>query len=97
MSKKISMQDIANRLRISRMTVSKVFKNDTDISSEMRDKVRLMAQEMGYQYTKNEQFDLIVLVPEVFLAKTEDFYTTLYKRLNENAITKKYQSNIKNC
>ncbi len=88
MSKKISMQDIANRLKISRMTVSKVFKNDTDISSEMRDKVRLMAQEMGYQYTKNEQFDLIVLVPEVFLAKTEDFYTTLYKRLNENAITK---------
>lgn len=88
MSKKISMQDIANRLNISRMTVSKAFKNDTDISSDMKEKVRLVAQEMGYQYVKNEQYELIVLVPEIFLAETEDFYTTLYKRLNENAITK---------
>ncbi|WP_162164032.1 LacI family DNA-binding transcriptional regulator [Acholeplasma hippikon] len=88
MSKKVSMQDIANRLNISRMTVSKVFNDDKDISSEMKDKVRLMAQEMGYQYKKNDQFNLVVLVPEVFLAATEDFYTTLYKRLNENAVTK---------
>lgn len=88
MAKKISMQDIANKLNISRMTVSKAFKNDTDISSDMKEKVRLVAQEMGYQYTKNEQYELIVLVPEIFLAETEDFYTTLYKRLNENAITK---------
>lgn len=88
MAKKISMQDIANKLNISRMTVSKAFKNDTDISFEMKEKVRLVAQEMGYQYTKNEQYELIVLVPEIFLAETEDFYTTLYKRLNENAITK---------
>jgi len=27
-------------------------------------------------------------VPEIFLAETEDFYTTLYKRINENAVTK---------
>ena len=53
MSKKTSMQDIADKLNISRMTVSKAFKNDTDISSEMKDKVRLMAQEMGYKYVKN--------------------------------------------
>jgi len=85
MSKKTSMQDIANRLNISRMTVSKAFKNDADISSEMREKVRLMAQEMGYQYAKNDPLSLIVLVPEVFLADTEDFYTTLFRRLNENA------------
>ncbi|PKK93728.1 MAG: transcriptional regulator [Tenericutes bacterium HGW-Tenericutes-6] len=88
MSKKTSMQDIANRLNISRMTVSKAFKNDADISSEMREKVRLMAQEMGYQYAKNDPLSLIVLVPEVFLADTEDFYTTLFRRLNENANVK---------
>ena len=88
MSKKTSMQDIADKLNISRMTVSKAFKNDTDISSEMKDKVRLMAQEMGYKYVKNDKVDLIVLVPEVFLAETEDFYTTLFRRLNENANTK---------
>lgn len=88
MSKKISMQDIADRLNISRMTVSKVFKNDSDISAEMKEKVRLMAQELGYKYTKNDQYSLVVLVSEVFLAETEDFYKTLYKRLNENAITK---------
>jgi len=60
MSKKTSMQDIADKLNISRMTVSKAFKNDTDISSEMKDKVRLMAQEMGYKYVKNDKVDLIV-------------------------------------
>lgn len=88
MAKKVSMQDIANKLNISRMTVSKVFKNDADISSETKDRVRLMAQELGYQYSKNEQFDLIVLVPKNFLSETEDFYTTLFRRLNENAVTK---------
>lgn len=88
MSKKVSMQDIADCLNVSRMTISKTFNDDPDISSDMKERVRLKAQELGYKYTKNDQYDLIVLVPEIFLAETEDFYTTLYKRINENAVTK---------
>ena len=79
MSKKISMQDIADRLNISRMTVSKVFKNDSDISSETKEKVRLMAQELGYQYTKNKQYNIVVLVPEVFLQRPKIFIRLFIK------------------
>ena len=88
MAKKVSMQDIADCLNVSRMTISKTFKDDPDISSDMKERVRLKAQELGYKYTKNDQYDLMVLVPEIFLAETEDFYTALYKRINENAVTK---------
>mgnify|MGYP000847677918 CR=1 FL=1 len=49
MSKKINMTDIAKRLGISKVSVSKALNDKEGVSEELREKVKLIAQEMGYR------------------------------------------------
>jgi LacI family transcriptional regulator len=44
----ITQRDIANELGVTRITVSKALSNSSDISFEMRENVKRIAQEMGY-------------------------------------------------
>lgn len=44
----VTQRDIANALKVSRITVSKALNNYNDISSDMKDKVRRKAEELGY-------------------------------------------------
>lgn len=81
--KKVTMQDIADQVGVSRMTVSKCFQNNDDISVEMKNKIMDVARKLGYVYRKPVRHRVLVLVSEVFLEKTEDFYNSLYKSLNE--------------
>ncbi|MDD4111731.1 MAG: LacI family DNA-binding transcriptional regulator [Herbinix sp.] len=81
--KKVTMQDIADQVGVTRMTVSKCFQNSDDISAEMKEKIMSVAAKLGYVYNKQMRYRVLVLVSEVFLSKTEDFYNSLFKRLNE--------------
>lgn len=81
--KKVTMQDIADQIGVTRMTVSKCFQNSDDISAEMKEKIMSVAAKLGYVYNKQMRYRVLVLVSEVFLSKTEDFYNSLFKRLNE--------------
>lgn len=81
--KKVTMQDIADQVGVSRMTVSKCFQDSDDISVEMKEKILAVAGKLGYIYCKQNRYHVVVLVPEIFLDKTEDFYSGLYKRLIE--------------
>lgn len=81
--KKVTMQNIADEVGVSRMTVSKCFQDSDDISAEMKERIRKVAAKLGYIYSKQARYRALVLVSEVFLAKTEDFYNSLYQRLNE--------------
>ena len=45
---KITMQDIADALDISRVTVSKVFNNQSGVSDSLRELVLEKARELGY-------------------------------------------------
>ena len=42
------MEDIAKRLKVSAVTVSKALKGDPDISEETSRKVKKLAHELGY-------------------------------------------------
>jgi LacI family transcriptional regulator len=46
--KHIKQLDIAKRLGVTRITISKALRNHPDISSEMKDKVKKTADELGY-------------------------------------------------
>lgn len=81
--KKISMQDIATELGISKMTVSKCFKNSEDISRETKQAILKKADEMGYVYKKRVKHRVAVLFSEVYFEPNEKFYNGLYKRLQE--------------
>jgi LacI family transcriptional regulator len=51
----ITQRDIANKLGVTRITISKALNNSSDISFEMRENVKRIAQEMGYIPNHNAQ------------------------------------------
>jgi LacI family transcriptional regulator len=66
------LQDIAEKLNISKVAVSKALNDRKDISSELKKRVKLMASEMGYvpnHLAKNfkfqKSFTIGVLVPNI--------------------------------
>ena len=81
--KKISMQDIATELGISKMTVSKCFNNSEDISEETKQIILKKADEMGYEYKRRIKYRIAVLFSEVYFDSTEKFYNGLYKSLQD--------------
>lgn len=81
--KKITMQTIADELGISKMTVSKAFSGSTDIQEETKNKILLKAKELGYKYNKDKNSNILVLASEIFLQTNEEFYSGLYKKINE--------------
>ncbi len=44
----ITQEDIARKLNVTRITVSKALRDHTDISAAMKERVRMAAEEMGY-------------------------------------------------
>jgi LacI family transcriptional regulator len=44
----ITQRDIANKLGVTRITISKALNNSSDISLKMKEKVKRVSQEMGY-------------------------------------------------
>ncbi len=87
-NKKPTMQDIATTLNISRMTVSKAFKGNQDISEETRQKIYQVATDIGYNYKTLSHMKVLVLANPLFLELNEQFYTKIYKKLVKESITK---------
>ena len=77
------MQDIATELGISKMTVSKCFKNSQDISEETKRIILKKAEAMGYEYKRRLKYSIAVLFSEVYFEPNEKFYSGLYKYLQE--------------
>jgi LacI family transcriptional regulator len=68
----ITQQDIADKLRVSRITVSKALRDHPDISVEMKEKVKNAVEELGYspnliakQLTLRKTFTLGIVVPDL--------------------------------
>jgi LacI family transcriptional regulator len=84
-STKPTMATIASQLGYSTMTVSKCFKNASDISSATCQKVLKTAQSLGYVYQRTTAIKIAVLIKDTFLSKGDTFYNELYQRINERA------------
>jgi DNA-binding LacI/PurR family transcriptional regulator len=66
------LQDIAERLNISKVAVSKALNNHKDISDDLKKRVKQMANEMGYipnhlakNFKSKKSFTIGVLVPSI--------------------------------
>lgn len=71
-TRQITQQDIADSLNVSRITVSKALRNHPDISAEMKEKVKLAVEELGYspnliakQLTLRKTFTLGIVIPDL--------------------------------
>lgn len=71
-SDQVTQQDIADRLNVSRITVSKALRDHPDISAGMKKKVKNAVEEMGYspnliarQLTLKKTFTLGIVIPDL--------------------------------
>ena len=92
MAKTVKMSDIAAKLNISTVTVSKALSDQNGVSEEMRNKIKKLALEMGYQkpVSKPEDrirsFNIGVVVPEGYIEKYQTFYWEMYQEINMAAV-----------
>lgn len=92
MAKSVKMSDIATQLNVSTVTVSKALSDQKGVSDEMRNKIKKLAVEMGYQkpISKPEDrirsFNVGVIVPEDYIEKYQTFYWEMYQEINMAAV-----------
>lgn len=86
MAKAVRMADIAEKLGISIVSVSKALAGKDGVSEEMRAKILATAKELGYQTpaakakTADESYSIGVLVADRFFNENT-FYSNLYRAL----------------
>ncbi len=87
LSKTVRMSDIAEKLRVSTVTVSKALSGKDGVSEELRAKIQHMAEEMGY-HKKSSKTDTAqncstigVIISGQYIEKGHSFYWTLYERI----------------
>ncbi len=81
------MSDIAEKLNVSTVTVSKALAGKEGVSDELRSEILRMAESMGYQKRGNKAKDLSagytvgIVTSRKYIEKGHSFYWTLYERL----------------
>lgn len=83
------MQDIANRVGVSKVTVSKALRGNKDISESMKERIKQAAIETGYIFNidgKSKMNDTTrcigIISAERYFGKEDYFYIDLYKLLS---------------
>ncbi len=84
--KAVRLSDIAEKLGVSTVTVSNALANQRGVSEELREKIKAMATEMGYQAPGSQSVtktavNIGVLVQERYLGNGSSFYWKLYQEL----------------
>lgn len=94
MAKTVKMQDIAGRIGVSTMTVSKALSGKSGVSEETREKIKQLAEEMGYVAPGGEKDDIKksynigVLLSEYYTSSSATFYWRLYQEICTGAVDK---------
>lgn len=110
MSKEIKMKDIADKLGISIVAVSKALSGKSGVSEKLRTKVRRTAEEMGYHYDPaakhkaERSSNVAVLVAERYMNE-DSFYFKFFRHISKilqvsgqyaffHTISKKEEENV---
>lgn len=93
--KSVKMADIADRLQVSTVTVSKALSGKKGVSEEMRVKIKELAGQMGYQAPAASQnkdvkksYNIGVLIPDRYLGNYDSFYLKMYQEVVDRATQK---------
>ena len=97
MKNNVTMQDIANQLGVSKVTVSKALNNKEGVSDQLKAKIKVTAKDMGYRYNAlaralkvSHSFNIGVIIAERFTGDHKSFYTGFYQHLSRVLDTYKY-------
>lgn len=92
MVKTVRLADIAERLGVSVVTVSKALSGQKGVSDELRAKIKTLADEMGYipihssQGERTKSYTIGVVTFESYFAKFASFYWKMYQELATRAV-----------
>lgn len=82
------MKDIAERLNVSSVTVSKALNDKEGVSDELKAKIKKLADEMGYRYNTlaksmkdGKSYNVCVVIPERFTGMAQSFYLKVYQSI----------------
>ena len=89
MAKTVKLADIADRLGVSVVTVSKALSGQKGVGEELREKIIALADELGYRLPSAvEKVNLIkgqsigILIHEKHFSKYNSFYLQMYQMLS---------------
>lgn len=93
MPKAVKLADIAKSLGVSTVTVSKALSGQKGVSEEMREKIKQLADELGYvkivspvKSENRKSYTFGVIVAERYVDGNQSFYWQLYQEVSQNAI-----------
>lgn len=92
MAKGVRMSDIAQRLGVSTVTVSKALAGQKGVSEEMRERIKALAEELGYKAPASARedakrsYNIGVILGEVYTEKYATFYWEFYQKINTCAV-----------
>ena len=81
--RKTRLSDIAEKLHVSTVTVSKAIADKEGVSDELRDKIKHLAAEMGYRQKSSKYSSMRgekstgnigILIPSHFFERSTSFY-----------------------
>jgi LacI family transcriptional regulator/LacI family purine nucleotide synthesis repressor len=95
MAKSVRLKDIADRIGVSTVTVSKALSGQKGMSEELREKINALANDMGYvppvsrkaDFT-NKSYTIGVLISEHFMSEYSSFYTRMHQQVSQIAMDK---------
>ncbi len=97
--RKVRLADIAGKMGVSIVTVSKAIADKDGVSEELRIRIKALADEMGYaQKTRsnpslrkdNSTGNIGVVIPSHFFDRSTSFYWSMYNALSRELISKGY-------
>lgn len=88
MKKAVRLADIADKLNVSIVTVSKALSDQKGVSETMRKRIKELAYELGYQYPatskqamEHDTYNIGILVSDQYFGKYDTFYWKMYQEL----------------
>jgi len=89
--KRVSMQDIADYVGVSKNAVSLALNNKPGVSDELRKKIIDVAMELGYGDFRKKTKSILVLVPE-YISNDSIFYNDIYWSIDREVKLNGYNS-----
>lgn len=84
------MKDIAERLEVSTVTVSKALNDKEGVSDELKQKIKDLANEMGYRINslaksmkEGYSYNIGIVIPERFTGGEQSFYLNFYQNISK--------------
>lgn len=94
MAKAVKLADIAKIMNVSTVTVSKALADQKGVSEEMREKIKKLARDMGYQSPSEARlvrsrkgFHIGVIISERYFDRFESFYWQMYQEITTLAVS----------